>query len=220
MEIQINEKVLAMYKAVCEYIAEGVDISRLKVSDITARAGIGKGTAYEYFRSKDELVERALNYHFMVRYRVLDEATENQPDFRQAVGKCLDWIEQNFESREIMWQCARAFQSRKTLREPAEDINMLQESMNRMAELFSGILQKLVAAGKKEGIIPEHFPEFMAQLALFAPLFGYYTYLGFKKNRNEEEERMVRGFMYQCMIRSFETGSDDRKEEENYGQNL
>lgn len=203
MEIQTNEKVLAMYRAVCEYIAEGVDISRLKVSDITARAGIGKGTAYEYFRSKDELVERALNYHFMVRYRELDEATENQPNLCKAAGKCFDWIEKNFGSREILWQCARAFQSRETLREAAEDKNMMKESMNRMAKLFSGILQKLVALGKREGIIPEDFPEFMAQLALFSPLFGYYTYLGFRENKEEEETRGVREFMYQCMLRSF-----------------
>ena len=93
-----------------EYIGEGVDISCLKVSDITARAGIGKGTAYEYFRSKDELVECALNYHFMMRYSGTgSRATENQKTLREAAGKCVEWIEKNFGSREILWQCARAF---------------------------------------------------------------------------------------------------------------
>ncbi len=218
MEIQTNEKVLAMYRAIGEYIGEGVDISCLKVSDITARAGIGKGTAYEYFRSKDELVECALNYHFMMRYQALDEATENQETLREATGKCFEWIEKNFGSREILWQCARAFQSREILREPAEDKNRMEESMNRVAELFSGILQKLVRAGKKEGAIPEDFPDLMAQLALFSPLFGYYTYLGFREKRDAEEERRVREFMYQCMLRSFET--PETAGEENYGQNL
>ena len=45
------QKVLALYQAVIEFINEGCDINTLKVADITGRAGIGKGTAYEYFSS-------------------------------------------------------------------------------------------------------------------------------------------------------------------------
>ena len=50
------EKVLAMYRAVVDLINEGNDIKVLKVSDITGCAGIGKGTAYEYFSSKEEII--------------------------------------------------------------------------------------------------------------------------------------------------------------------
>ena len=46
-----SQKVLAMYQAVIEFINEGCDINTLKVAVITGRAGIGKGTAYEYFSS-------------------------------------------------------------------------------------------------------------------------------------------------------------------------
>ena len=48
-----SQKVLALYQAVIEFINEGCDINTLKVADITGRAGIGKGTAYEYFSSKE-----------------------------------------------------------------------------------------------------------------------------------------------------------------------
>ena len=45
MEIERNEKVLAMYRAVWQLLDEGRDLHKLKVSDITECAGIGKGTA-------------------------------------------------------------------------------------------------------------------------------------------------------------------------------
>ena len=45
----VPPKVLGMYRAVVELIEEGADIAGLRVSTITDRAGIGKGTAYEYF---------------------------------------------------------------------------------------------------------------------------------------------------------------------------
>ena len=50
-----SEKVQKMYEAISELVQEKKDVATLKVQDITSRAGIGKGTAYEYFSSKEEI---------------------------------------------------------------------------------------------------------------------------------------------------------------------
>lgn len=60
------QKVLALYQAVIEFINEGCDINTLKVADITGWAGIGKGTAYEYFSSKEEIISSAILYYVKV----------------------------------------------------------------------------------------------------------------------------------------------------------
>lgn len=57
------EKVLLMYEAVHQLIGEEVSLADLRVSSITKRAGIGKGTAYEYFESKDELLACAFLFY-------------------------------------------------------------------------------------------------------------------------------------------------------------
>ena len=44
----LPEKVRLLYEAVLAMVTDGWDINRMKVSDITAQAGIGKGTAYEW----------------------------------------------------------------------------------------------------------------------------------------------------------------------------
>ena len=54
-----SEKVQRMYEAVATFVEEERDLSTIKVSEITSRAGIGKGTAYEYFASKEELLVQA-----------------------------------------------------------------------------------------------------------------------------------------------------------------
>lgn len=61
---ELSPKVLAAYKAVAELFTEGADLSSLTVSEITARAGIGKGTVYDYFANKEEMLAGAL-YHEM-----------------------------------------------------------------------------------------------------------------------------------------------------------
>ena len=73
MEKKLCEKERLMFQAVIELIEEGMDIYSMKVSDITSRAGVGKGTAYEYFSSKEELIAKALfwigNQHFQAVFR-------------------------------------------------------------------------------------------------------------------------------------------------------
>ena len=58
----LPEKVRLLYEAVLAMVTDGWDINRMKVSDITAQAGIGKGTAYEYFSSKEEISANAVLY--------------------------------------------------------------------------------------------------------------------------------------------------------------
>ena len=57
-----NDKVTAIYKAVQELVEEGADFRTLRVSDVSAKAGIGKGTTYEYFSSKEEMIVKAVSY--------------------------------------------------------------------------------------------------------------------------------------------------------------
>ncbi len=57
---ELAPKVKAIYQAVIELFMDGADLNNLTVSEITAKAGIGKGTAYEYFSNKEEMIAGAL----------------------------------------------------------------------------------------------------------------------------------------------------------------
>lgn len=57
-----SPKIVAVYEAVHRLICDGQDVSQLIVADIAREAGIGKGTIYEYFESKEEIIARALFY--------------------------------------------------------------------------------------------------------------------------------------------------------------
>ena len=71
-------KARLMFQAVIDFIGEKADINSLKVQDITDRAGIGKGTAYEYFSSKEELLTLALFF-----------------DYGNKIGELKDWLHDN-----------------------------------------------------------------------------------------------------------------------------
>ncbi len=59
---ELSPKVLAAYQAVAELFMKGADLSNMTVSEITTQAGIGKGTVYDYFANKEDLIAGALYY--------------------------------------------------------------------------------------------------------------------------------------------------------------
>ena len=95
-----SQKVLAMYQAVIEFINEGCDINTLKVADITGRAGIGKGTAYEYFSSKEEIISSAILYYVKVCFEKLQVISTGGRTFQQKINEVMDFIDEHVKEKQ------------------------------------------------------------------------------------------------------------------------
>lgn len=61
-EEERRQRETAVYQAVLRLIGSGADITKLRVQEIAAEAGIGKGTVYEYFSSKEEILRGVTAY--------------------------------------------------------------------------------------------------------------------------------------------------------------
>ena len=68
---KMPDKVRKIYEAVGELAREGRDVTTLRVSEISAKAGIGKGTTYEYFTSKEELISKAVFYSMYTNIKTI-----------------------------------------------------------------------------------------------------------------------------------------------------
>lgn len=59
---ELSPKVVSLYEAILTLLQEDSDMSNITVAAIAATAGIGKGTVYEYFSNKEEMIVGALYY--------------------------------------------------------------------------------------------------------------------------------------------------------------
>lgn len=144
---QIPDKVLQLYRGVMELIVEGADIRTLKVSDITSKAGIGKGTAYDYFDTREEIIVSAI-LHVMVCIQEEVEAELRRRDsFFDRMEYLLEVLEEKMAERECFLRfihlltdtsiCGLKLQER--IREEGQEnytlvtmlINMIREGMER-----------------------------------------------------------------------------------------
>ena len=91
----LPDKEKKLYYSVSEFIREGRDIATLKVSEISSRAGIGKGTTYGYFESKEELITKAVHYLLYEKVKTVLTITTQEDNFKNKFYKILDYIWDN-----------------------------------------------------------------------------------------------------------------------------
>ncbi|MDO4276440.1 MAG: TetR/AcrR family transcriptional regulator [Eubacteriales bacterium] len=202
MEMKLNDKVLAMYQAVWALLEEGCDIHKMKVADITNRAGIGKGTAYEYFRTKEELLANALEYDLDMKYSALAAEVEKQNTLKQAVESCFVWLEKNMDRRFAM----QIFDISRAIQESGAQIPCSFDSVERQmdcgVEKFRPILEAIVTLGREEGLIRPEVSDKLAQLEIFSKIIGFFGFLQFGDSQSQEEMRQTKAFLYDNIVKS------------------
>lgn len=148
-------KVVLMYQAVVDMVNEGVDVNNMKVADITARAGIGKGTAYEYFSTKEEIITRALLYEMMKCIDFTEAVAYNEEGFERKVDRLLDYGAEHFHKGRTIFQILKimfgSYDISETLK---EQFWMLKEE--NVCKQFKVLQQVIMEAGVKENILKEN----------------------------------------------------------------
>ncbi|MDE7222845.1 MAG: TetR/AcrR family transcriptional regulator [Acetatifactor sp.] len=97
---QIPTKVLRLYRGIIELILEGVDIRTLKVSDITQKAGIGKGTAYDYFDTREEIIVSAILHVMTCIQEEVESELVRRESFFDQMEYLLEVLEEKMAERE------------------------------------------------------------------------------------------------------------------------
>lgn len=166
-------KVIAMNKAVASLWNEGRDLGSLTVSEITSRAGIGKGTAYEYFSSKEEIIATALEYDLKIQLERLLAIEEQATSFRDILEKLMDWLKDNFQNNSIFTIFFRHDTTvKKIIGEMGEECCKKKEG----SEIISKMIQQVLAIGEAEGVIKQKKPYF-GIVAIISQLMSFSMYL-------------------------------------------
>ena len=194
-----NEKVLAVYDAVWALIDEGKDIYKMKVADITARAGIGKGTAYEYFRSKEEIVGNAIQYELYQQYLMLSKRLEEQQTFKDALHHCFVWLEENKDRRQFTMQLLR----KMGIPGDPEEIVSVSKEVQCGTQLSQKVLEKLVELGYRDGTIPRNISVKLASLQILSQLLGFFVFQEMGNPRGEDEISIIKEYLYHNLEKCF-----------------
>ena len=194
----LPEKEVKIYIAVGELIKEGKDVMGLTISEISNRAGIGKGTTYEYFDSKEELIYKALHYFVIdslkaVLLKMLDEGS-----FKDKFYSVMDYM---WDSRlgEDTVQSILSFvrNLNPSVKEAPHTKNAEKYDPCTASNFIEMLLKQYLNSGYEEGIFTEEDEVYRknvlsSQVLLFLFLM--------KDIREAERKKEIEDYVYDGMV--------------------
>ncbi len=145
-----KEKEVLIFNALISLYAEGYETAEITVSQIAKSAGVGKGTIYEYFSSKDDIVSNAVVYSFNTKLDDLKLLLSLDKPFEETVKMMLNATAEKFEQRSAALMFVfNAVVLNKSSVLKGEDIKKLEE----IKELGMERIRKLYMRGVLDGKI-------------------------------------------------------------------
>lgn len=191
---ETRPKVLALYQGVLELLDEGADVNSIKVSDITAKAGIGKGTAYDYFKSREEIIACALLYDVEQKIEEEKEELDRRQGFSKKVIYAFDWMERRFREQKVFAQILRLTTEGSGLS------STILEELQKRKKAGCGplkILMEMCREGKSRGEIRQDIPASAACIASVANMAAFVMYL----EKSEQMPELDMGWMKEFLCK-------------------
>ena len=184
--LELKPKVQALYDAVLELLNENADVNTLTVSDITKRAGIGKGTAYEYFKCKEEIIAGAIIYDAEKQGMESWERLEAIPGFEDKIRYCFRWVVESVQEQRAFARFMILSVHPGSVR---DDVMKKMQNMHDKCVENGGvgpmsIMTGLCECGRREGYIREELPVEAAVYLLLGSLTSLVMYMG-KENKGD-----------------------------------
>ena len=182
---QILEAVLGLF------MEEG--LKGMKVSAIARRADVGKGTVYEYFKSKEELFLGAVAYGIEQLSVMVNEKLEMTESFRGSFDSIIDCIAEIANRGPFM-----TFMT-DTANMPfsSETVLKLKEILQGAFVNFSSAMSEALKKGAEEGLIkyPEDQKYIRAMLVIISNMTMQHVHSG------HEDSDELKDFYYEACLK-------------------
>lgn len=198
-----TDKIIAIYHAVEDFIAEGADLSTMRVSDIAAKAGIGKGTTYEYFTSKEELVVKAMIYLVDSMTKRILNNMEKLDSFQDKFMLLLAEMEEKVKQRACILKYFHML-SDLNLCQSMHDL-LLDENEDAKRANPMRIIRYLLEEGKKEGIIGNGYSQSYMETVMFSKIIAFVVYIDNVLGNKDSSNEAMKQSLYDGLCRELGT---------------
>ncbi len=145
----MSNKRESILQAVIDHIKNEGLITNLTIAEIAKKADVGKGTVYEYFQSKDEILAETLFYLLDISSLQLINQNNDSLDFKQSLYQHIESVlkmsqeyanlDTFFMTEDIGRVLKQEFKQKMK--------NRMMELKNKYEEYLTGIINKGVAEG-------------------------------------------------------------------------
>lgn len=164
-----SKKEIAVFDGLFSIAASGKPFSSIKVQDIATAAGVGKGTLYEYFSSKEEILSRAILYTL----EILLEWMEKQLAGEASLLRTLDVFLDELENEQILpFSSLAALSTIVSAEQKQEFDEQNHDKVRQIFEQMRACEKQFFEAGRRNGEIAMELDDNFCEYVIISALFG------------------------------------------------
>ncbi len=192
----------AVYKAVIELFEEGADINNLTVAEITGRAGIGKGTAYEYFSGKEEMIAKSFFYNGEMFCNQLYEGVSKENTLYDKVNYVLLEMENQVARMDCIFRLLHMLSENSSV---SRWIRELLKQKELSAEVpVAGLIRQILYDELGDREMPSEENMTYLVCSIYSRIFCYGMMLKAEIYKKEEQRETVRKLTSRGICREVE----------------
>lgn len=167
IENRYSQKEIAVFRGLFALAKDGRRFSSIKVQDIATAAGMGKGTLYEYFSSKEDILSGAIFYALSGVMNRFERSVDDTLSFRQILERFFDELDGDvpFAALSMLIVSMSPEQRAEIQTRGQDDLKLLFSRMKRAeADIF--------ASGRRRGEIDANLDDNFCGYVIVSALFG------------------------------------------------
>lgn len=195
-----SPKEILVFQGFSKLIEEGISINNIRVSDIAKAAGIGKGTVYEYFKSKEEVIAKSIFYEMQIEFISILQKSDQAKGFKE---KCYVGFH---EVMNLMTKKQAYFQLLLTSKEIHEVFNCIngeKDNIKEFRDFVLNIMEPTINLGIQENIIDSNLDKKYIQSVFISVCSGLSTMIHFNlEELTKEDMEDYKNMAYTMLVKS------------------
>lgn len=194
-----TDKELAIFNGVIDLIKRGANIYSVTVSEIAKASGVGKGTIYEYFRTKEEVISKAILYNMKREVEHAIERVEQKKSFKDRYYEALEIIVENFDNK---FSTINLLLSTGNFNELYEYMIDEKQLIAAYTSKIESIIDRLLLMGYEEGIIAIEESQYYKRMVIISSIAGFINYINNRERYLDIDTQKAMDLCYKMVIKA------------------
>lgn len=194
-----TDKELAIFNGVIDLIKRGANIYLVTVSEIAKASGVGKGTIYEYFRTKEEVISKAILYNMKREVEHAIERVEQKNNFKDRYYEALEIIVENFDNK---FSTINLLLSTGNFNELYEYMIDEKHLIAAYTSRIESIIDRLLLMGYEEGIITIEESQYYKRIVIISSIAGFINYINNRERYLDIDTQKAMDLCYKMVIKA------------------
>lgn len=137
-----------------------------KMEEIATNAGVGKGTLYEYFKSKQDIFDEFCIEKFESVKEMIEDICNKEITFKEKLTEIFYYKKKSMECEDLSMESILAYKN--TISDDAIKIMMCHAS-----DMFN-VLIRIIDQGKEEGVVIQNIPSEVIACSISGTMGEYF----------------------------------------------